>query len=88
MKTKNNQNKHFHQHVEQLLRHKISVALVVALMFVAVASLDSRFRGVAQQAYAQGWGWIGTYLHHEHPMHAHGSFSFARIPTISGPGPS
>lgn len=88
MKTKNHKSKHFHQHLEQLLRHKLSVGVVTALMFLGVASLDGRVRSMMQQAYAQGWGWVGTYLHHEHPMHNHNLLSLARNPTISGPGPS
>jgi hypothetical protein len=88
MKTKNNQNKHFHQHLEQLLRHKMSVVIVTALMCMGAATFDGRMRGLMQQVYAQSWDWLGTYLHHEHPMHSHGAFSFAKMPTTSGPGPS
>lgn len=88
MKTKNNNSKHFHEHFEQLLRHKMSVVLVTALMFMGVASFDGRMRGLMQHVYSRGWGWVGTYLHHEHPQHAHMLLSRARLATISGPGPS
>jgi hypothetical protein len=89
MKTKNHKNKHFHQHIEQLLRHKLSVALVAILMFMGVASFDGRVRTVMQSAYVQGWDWVGHYLTHEHPMHSHNTLNMARTPTISGgPAPS
>jgi len=88
MKNKKHNHKHFHQYVEALLRHKLSVVVVLALMFTGVATFDSRMRGVMQQAYAEGWDWIGTYLHHEHPMHSHNTGGMARTPTTSGPGPS
>jgi hypothetical protein len=87
MKIKNHKHKTIHLHIEQLLRHKASLALVTFLMLTAVASFDGRLRGLMQEAYAQGWSWVGTYLHHEHPAHGHSSFAMARIPTISGPGP-
>lgn len=88
MKTKNHNHKHksIHQRIEYFMRHKTSLGIVTFLMFMGVASFDGRIRGLMQEAYAQGWGWIGTYLHHEHPTHAHNSLGPARIPTTSGPG--
>jgi hypothetical protein len=87
MKNKNDQSKHFHQYVEQVLSHQMSLVLVTTVMFLGVLSFDARMRGLMQEAYTQGWGWLGTYLHHEHPMHLHGSLDIGRYPTISGPGP-
>jgi hypothetical protein len=43
-------------------------------------------RSLMQEVYAQGWGWMGTYMHHEHPTHTHGTINYSRVPTISGPG--
>lgn len=86
MKTKNHQHTSVHQRVEQVLRHKISLSIVLCLMFMGVASFDGRMRTLLQEMYAQGWGWIGTYLHHEHPAHAHNLINLARIPTTSGSG--
>ena len=88
MKNKNHNSKHFHQHVERVLSHRLSLAIVTVSMFMGVLSFDARMRGIMQEAYTQGWGWLGTYLHHEHPMHLHGNLDLARQPTISGPGPS
>lgn len=71
-------------HIEQLFRHKASVGAVLFLMFMAIVSFDSRVRSVLQQAYSNGWGWIGTYMHHEHPAHQHQAFNMTRVHTISG----
>jgi hypothetical protein len=73
-------------HIEQLLRHRISVGVVLFLMFMGLSSFDNRVRSMLQEAYYSGWGWIGTYLHHEHPTHQHQSLNTVRIHTISGPG--
>jgi len=81
---KNKHHKTIHQHVEHTLRHPILLAGVLICMFMAAASLDSRVREMMRMAYAQGWGFIGTYLHHEHPSHQHTVVSVARIPTVSG----
>jgi hypothetical protein len=85
---KNKNSKHHisvHQRIDRFLRHRISIGLVVGLMFIGVLALDSRFRGLMQQVYTQGWGWIGTYMHHEHPAHAHSMYGVARMARISGP---
>ena len=54
------------------------------LTLIGVSSFDGRMRGLLQEVYSQGWGWMGTYMHHEHPMHSSTANSFARLPTISG----
>jgi hypothetical protein len=84
MKTKNHHHKTIHQHIEQLLRHRLSLVVVLFLMFVTVSSFDGRLRNLLQEVYAQGWGWVGTYMHHEHPMHTHNNLNYSRIPTVSG----
>jgi hypothetical protein len=77
--------KTIHQRIEQIARHRVAIVAVMAFMFVALARFDARISTVMQQAYNQGFGWIGTYMHHEpHPMHAHLSVAITRIPTISG----
>lgn len=86
MKTKIHQHTSIHQHVERVLRHKISLTLVLGIMSFGLLSLDGRFRNVMHDMYAQGWGWIGTYLHHEHPAHSHAIYGITRAPRISGPG--
>ena len=84
MKNKSHHHKTVHQRVEAILRHRILLSSVIVLMFVGVLSFDAKVRGLAQDMYAQGWGWIGTYLHHEHPPHLHTISSRPRISTISG----
>jgi hypothetical protein len=84
MKTKHHKHKTIHQHVEQLLRHKLSLSLVTFIMLTAIVSFDGRLRTLMQEAYSQGWGWAGTYMHHEHPMHLHSSLARPRATTISG----
>ena len=74
-----------HQRVERILRHRVAILAVMAFMFVALAKFDARVGNLFQQAYSQGFGWIGTYMHHEpHPMHAHLSIEITRVQTISG----
>lgn len=86
MKTKTNQHTTIHLYIEQLFRHRLLLIIVLFLTLIGVSSFDGRMRSLLQEAYAQGWGWIGTYMHHEHPMHIHNMTNLARIPTISGPG--
>jgi hypothetical protein len=87
MKNKNHHHhKTIHQRVDQMLRHRASVIVVLFLMLLGVSTFDNRVRMLLQEAYAQGWGWIGTYMHHEHPAHSHNAFNHARLHTISGPG--
>lgn len=74
-----------HQRIERIMRHRVALVTVMAIMFVALAKFDSRIGNLFQQAYSQGFGWIGTYMHHEpHTAHAHISIAIARTPTISG----
>lgn len=81
---KNKHHKTIHQHFEHSFRHPVLLVAVLACMFLAAASSDSRIRELMRHAYAQGWGFIGTYLHHEHPSHQHSSVVIARIPTVGG----
>lgn len=88
-KHKTNQPQHnhsIHQRVEYLSRHRAMLAIVMILMVMGVATLDSRLRGMLRDAYAEGFAWVGTYMHHEHPTHGHSGVTTARIPTIAGPG--
>jgi hypothetical protein len=85
MKTENYQHKTIHQRVEELLRHRAGLTMVVFFMVIGASSFDGRFRHLLQEVYAQGWGWVGTYMHHEHPMHYHNTINLGRLPTTSGP---
>ncbi len=85
MKHKNHKHLSIHQRIERTLQHRTSVGFVAILMFLGVLALDGRYRSIMQQMYAQGWSWIGTYMHHEHPAHAHGRYGIARMARITGP---
>lgn len=78
--------KSIHQHVEQILRHRFAICMVIVMLSVAIVHFDTRFQRVAQQVYYQGFGWIGMYMHHEHPMHGRLEMGINRVPTISGTG--
>jgi hypothetical protein len=84
MKTKNDKHISIHQHIERILRHKVSLGIVTFVMLTTVASFDGRLRTLMQEMYAQGWGWVGTYMHHEHPLHFHGNLARPRPTTTSG----
>jgi hypothetical protein len=84
MKTKNHHTS-IHQYIERLLRHRSILVVMLLVMFVGVSSFDGRLRSLLQEMYSQGWGWIGTYMHHEHPMHNHNLSTISRAPTIAGP---
>lgn len=75
--------KTIHQRVESLMRHPFIVFGVLSLMAVAMTKFDSRVHNVVQQAYNQGFSWVGSYMHHEHPRHLALNVAISRIPTIS-----
>jgi hypothetical protein len=73
-----------HQRVESLLRHRAVIATAVLVLFGALIVSDRRLNNLWQQAYSQGFNWVGAYMHHEHPRHDVSHVAIARIPTISG----
>ena len=88
MATKNlhpNHRKTVHQYIEAAFRHKMMLLVVVGVMCIAVANTDSRFRELMCSAYAEGMGFLSSYITHEHPSHHHNSVTIARMPTVSGP---
>ena len=85
LKTQPHQYHTLHLRLDRLLRHHLCLALVLGIMGFGILSLDMRFRSVMQQAYMEGWSWIGTYMHHEHPAHTHAMFGISRAARISGP---
>lgn len=74
-----------HLRLDRILRHRLSMTIVLGIMSLGVLSLDMRFRSVMQQFYMEGWSWVGTYMHHEHPAHTHAMFGISRAARISGP---
>lgn len=85
MKTKNHQKLTIHQIVEQALRHRAMLLGAAVLMFVGLVSFDGRMREMMRQIYDQGFGFVGTYMRHEHPAHNLSGHDIARFPSISGP---
>ena len=81
-----NHHRTVHQRIEQLLRHRVALLAILGFLGIALLRFDYRAGQIAQQAYTQGFGWIGTYMHHEHPTHAHLQIQVSRAPTISGSG--
>ncbi len=73
-----------HQKIEQALRHPVVLVCVLSFMAVALFRFDTNVHSVFKQAYVQGFGWVGMYMHHEHPAHGHVGVAISRPPTISG----
>lgn len=73
-----------HQRVESLFRHRAMLATAVLVLFGALVVSDRRVNTLWQQAYNNGFSWVGAYMHHEHPRHDTSHVAIARIPTISG----
>lgn len=77
------QQKTIHQRIESLLRHRIAVTVAISLLMTAIVISDKRLNTLWEQAYNQGFSWMGAYMHHEHPRHDISHVVIARIPTIS-----
>jgi len=73
-----------HQYIERTLRHRLAIVIVASVLGIALIHFDARFQRAAQQVYNQGFGWIGTYMRHEHPLHGKIGWGVSRVPTISG----
>lgn len=77
--------KTIHQHVEQLLRHRIMLAIVLSSMTLAMATLSiSKRSDIAMQRYAESFSWLTSHMNHEHPTHTNTLMRIAKLPTISG----
>jgi len=79
-------NKTIHQHVEQILRHRIVLGLVVGGMTLALAtiSLGKRSDMAVQKMYTESFSWLTSHMNHEHPTHTNTLMRIAKLPTISG----
>ena len=85
MKTKN-QPKHkkpIHLHIEHISRAKSLLIIFVGLMMIAIAKTDSKLLGMMREAYAQGYGQVGSYMREE-TVRSPLTIALPRIPTISG----
>ena len=66
MKIKNKQNDHtIHQRVERFFRSRACLVAILSFMAFAIVKADSRVVGMVRQAYAQGFGMVGTYMREE-----------------------
>jgi hypothetical protein len=79
-------NKTIHQHIEQFLRHRIMLSLVVCGMALAMAtmSLGKRNDVAVQRMYVESFSWLTAHMNHEHPTHTNTLLRIAKLPTISG----
>ena len=87
MKTKNIEKqleKSIHQHIEQLLRHRAVLLIVMLVMFVGITAFDTRMRSLLRDAYSQGFGMIGAYSHYEHTAHRPMEVALTREVQVTG----
>jgi hypothetical protein len=84
MKTKNQNQRPFHLHVEYFFRERYCLGIVLGLLLVAMIKTDGRVFGLVRQAYAQGFGIVGQYMREE-TARVPVTFDIAgRLPTMSG----
>jgi hypothetical protein len=73
-----------HQRVEQVMRHRLMLGVMVGAMAIAGLSLVKRDEIAMQRIYSESFSWISTHMHHEHPTHSSAHARIAKLPTISG----
>jgi hypothetical protein len=57
--------KPFHLHVENFFRMQACLGVVLGLFMVAIIKSDSKLMGMIREAYADGYGLIGSYMREE-----------------------
>lgn len=75
--------KPLHLHIEHFSRMRVCLLIVISLLFVAIVKTDSKLLGVVRDAYAEGFGLVGTYMREE-TTRTPVTFNVLRSPTISG----
>ena len=75
--------KPLHLHIEHFFRMKSLLAVVSALMMVAILKADSKMMGMFREAYAQGYGQVGSYMREE-TVRSPLTIALPRPHTISG----
>lgn len=73
-----------HQKIEQAMRHRIMLGVMVGAMAIAGLSFAKRDDQAMQRIYSESFAWISTHMHHEHPTHNAAHARVAKLPTISG----
>lgn|GEM_PF-1283268 len=73
-----------HQKVEQAMRHRLMLAVMVSAMALAGLSLAKRDDVIVKRVYTESFAWVSTHMHHEHPTHSSAHARIAKLPTISG----
>jgi len=64
-KNKLKHKKPFHLHVEHFFRLRALLVVVVGLLAVAAVKSDTRLLGTFREAYAHGYGQVGSYMREE-----------------------
>ncbi|HEY5806183.1 MAG TPA: hypothetical protein VIS56_02235 [Candidatus Saccharimonadales bacterium] len=82
MKTKNKNTRPFHLSVEYFFRHPYLLLAMLGLLSVAITKSDGKLIGMMRDAYAQGYGMIGTYLREE-TTRTPITVAISRIPTVT-----
>lgn len=57
--------KPFHLHVEHFFRMPALLVVVVGFLMLAIVKSDSKLIGMVREAYAQGYGQVGSYMREE-----------------------
>ncbi|MEK7152999.1 MAG: hypothetical protein AAB834_03565 [Patescibacteria group bacterium] len=86
MKTNTNQHPlSVHQRTEEFFRHRAILTLVLAFMALGLVKYESHLLGIVQQVYAEGFGLVNVYTHHEETTRMPVNFgSNVRTTDISG----
>jgi len=81
-KNKNILNRPLHLHVEYFFRKQYCLIAVLAFMAIALIKTDGRLLSFVRDAYAQGYGLVGSYLREE-TTRTPITVAIARIPSIA-----
>lgn len=68
MKTNTKSDHHkkpLHLHMEHFFRMRALLVVIVGLLMVTIARSDSKLLGMVREAYAQGYGIVGSYMREE-----------------------
>jgi hypothetical protein len=81
-KSKNPLKRPLHLHIEYFFRKQYCLGIVLGFLFLAIVKSDGKLVGMMRDAYAQGYGMLGTYLREE-TTRTPVTVAIARIPAIA-----
>lgn len=70
-------------HIGHMLQLKMCLLFLLGLSALALVKSDSQIIAAMPSAYAEGTGYVGSYLSEER-LHPHAQVHVLRVPTISG----